>query len=52
MTRKEYNRAAEMLRNGYGDEEKKVITEFLEEFFGLDNPRFDHKKFRKAVNED
>jgi hypothetical protein len=49
LTRKDYDRAAEMLLNSpAGVGEKNVIASFLCVYFRADNVRFDEVRFRKA----
>lgn len=54
MTKKEYSKAAEMVRKdrlNYGEAVGQLIMETFVSFFQNDNPRFDENRFRQACKE-
>lgn len=54
MTRKDYRRAAILVKENYPDEtdpERWVIINFLIKFFLSDNPSFDQERFILACGE-
>ena len=50
MTKKDYIRAADMVRRGYPPEIRGELVSFLTEFFAEDNPRFGPNIFLGYIN--
>lgn len=54
MTKKDYNKAAEIVRqdsNKNGDIFSKLMEDSFVKFFRNDNPRFDETRFRQACKD-